>query len=445
MFWIYTQEPQLLNKNITEHEDIKNLNLPKNCLFLPSKEEIKENLKNKNNDFYVIHYASPTDFGFSEIGLFTAIEVKSDTYPFTQEQLDNNISKNEILQKTLGLRIVEPTVTLDDLAGAKTLKEDVEEMQILEDLGLMSISGLFLFGVAGAGKSFFAECFAGSTGRIFVVLDLPYFMSLPNPTKAIDEVFEFLINQKSHKYLLFIDEIEKMFDFTGGGGNLVSEQVFGKMLTWLNDIYGKADNNLCFVATANRIELLLQHKPEFVRKGRFDRLYFLNYPDIKTSAPEIFELYYEKYIKRIDAILDKDIFKPLIRDIGKEKLASFLKMERSFNINRIIRVIEGKLGTHKITDKDRLVYTPPEIKSIVESIIQTHIVETIKFLQKEKTLDIIQMEKINKLPLSIEDMLEKIVYKSPPLQVTAKEGILKQIAQAKSIKQGDKIAPFIEV
>jgi len=315
----------------------------------------------------------------------------------------------------------------------------------LEEIGLMKISGLFLFGVAGAGKSFFAECFAGTTNRVFVVLDLPYFMSLSSPTKAIDEVFEFLLSQKDNNYLLFIDEIEKMFDFSGGGGNLISEQVFGKMLTWLNEIYGKEDNNVAFVATANRIELLLQNKPEFVRKGRFDRLYFLNYPHTQDSAPKIFDLYYYKEIQRIDKIIDNEVFKPLFDNIEREKVINYMKMSGLFDINRIIKVVEGNIGEYKITDKSRFVYTPPEIKSLVSSIIHKHIIEIVNFLNNKKVDDIIALIRKNKAIISLEDILDEIVYKSPPLQITAKEGILKQIAQAKTIKQGDKIAPFIEV
>jgi SpoVK/Ycf46/Vps4 family AAA+-type ATPase len=162
----------------------------------------------------------------------------------------------------------------------------------------MSITGLFLFGVAGAGKSYFAECFAGTTGRHFVMLDLAHFMSLPNPTKAIDDVFVFLLSQKEN-YLLLIDEIEKMFQLDGSSTNLVSEQIFGKMLTWLANIYESKNSNLTFVATANRVENLLKNKPEFVRRGRFDRLYFLNYPKVETSAPEIFKMYLNKERKNI--------------------------------------------------------------------------------------------------------------------------------------------------
>ena len=444
MFWIYTEEPKLLNSDISKYEAVKYITLPSKCLLIPTKKEIEENIK-RGDEFYVVHYKIPEEMDFIN-SIFTTIEIKGNNYPFTYEQIKNNISKEEILAKKLALRIIVPEVTLDDMAGATLLKEDIIEMMKLEELGLMSISGLFLFGVAGAGKSFFAECFAGTTNRIFVVLDLPYFMSLKYPTKAIDEVFEFLLSQKDNKYLLFIDEIEKMFDFGGGGGNLISEQVFGKMLTWLNEIYGKKENNVAFVATANRIELLLQNKPEFVRKGRFDRLYFLNYPHIKDAAPDIFKLYYEKEIKSIDSIVDNKLLKPLF-DImdDKETVINYLKMRGLFDIERIIKITEGNLGEYKITNKERFVYTPPEIKSLVSSIIHKHISLIINFLNKNKIDDIISSIKENKLLCSLEEILDEIVYKSPPLQITAKEGILKQIAQAKTTKQGDRIAPFIEV
>jgi len=444
MFWIKISDPDLFfNSKFLKHDDLKNISLSQNILICPTLEEINANLKNSKN-FTIVHYLEPEDYNLKNMDFFTLIDLKSKYYPFTKEQIENTINKEDILADKLGLRIIEPKVTLDDMAGADILKEDIEDMLMLEDLGLMNISGLFLFGVAGAGKSYFAECFAGSTGRIFVVLDLPYFMSLKSPTKAIDDVFNFLLSQKNNKYLLFIDEIEKMFDFGSGGQNLISDNVLGKMLTWLNEIYQLKDNNLAFVATANRIETLLENKPEFVRKGRFDRLYFLDYPDIYSSAPKIFDMYYKKEIKKVNNI-DIKKFEIILNKISEEELRRYLKMEGLFNIDRIIKIIEGKMGNKKVTNKDRFIYTPPEIKSIVSSIIHLHIVEILRNLQIKKSDVIIQKIKDNEYLVSIEDILEKVVWKAPPLQITAKEGIIKQIAQAKSIAQGDKIAPFINV
>ncbi len=78
---------------------------------------------------------------------------------------------------------------------------------------------------------------------------------------------------------LWIDEIEKGFAASAGesdGG--VSQRVLGTFLTWMQERKSK-----CFLAaTANDIYRL---PPEFLRKGRFDEIFFVDLPDqeIRTS------------------------------------------------------------------------------------------------------------------------------------------------------------------
>ena len=74
---------------------------------------------------------------------------------------------------------------------------------------------------------------------------------------------------------LWIDEIEKGFAASAGesdGG--VSQRVLGTFLTWMQE-----RKSTCFVgATANDIYRL---PPEFLRKGRFDEIFFVDLPDQK--------------------------------------------------------------------------------------------------------------------------------------------------------------------
>ena len=265
-------------------------------IYMPSIDEIRRMVNEKDTDLSSIAIVSPQstlDYSFIPMGFFTEIELRSDFFPYTSEQIKLGIAKTEVISKRTGLRIEKPSVTLNDMAGASNLVKDVERMLLLEEQGMFTLTGIFLFGVAGGGKSFFGQALAGTTGRRFVALDLAHFMSLPSPTRAIDEVFDFLLDQrdKGERYLLLIDEIEKMMGF--GGNDLVATQVFGKLLTRLNDIYAMEDSNITFVATANNISPIMANNPEFLRKGRFNRLYFMNYPSYK-SAIEIFELYKKK-------------------------------------------------------------------------------------------------------------------------------------------------------
>ncbi|HUG39714.1 MAG TPA: AAA family ATPase [Longimicrobiales bacterium] len=70
--------------------------------------------------------------------------------------------------------------------------------------------------------------------------------------------------------------IEKAFAESGGsedGG--VSTRVLGTFLSWMQERRG----DVFVVATANAVERL---PPEFLRKGRFDEVFFVDLPDDET-------------------------------------------------------------------------------------------------------------------------------------------------------------------
>lgn len=99
--------------------------------------------------------------------------------------------------------------------------------------------------------------------------------------------------------VLWIDEIEKAFAGVGGegGGNDVTTRLFGQFLTWMQE----KENTVFIVATANDISRL---PPEFLRKGRFDELFFVDLPN-GTERRKILEIHLKKRKKwneNIDSI-----------------------------------------------------------------------------------------------------------------------------------------------
>src|SRR5512140_619267 len=88
--------------------------------------------------------------------------------------------------------------------------------------------------------------------------------------------------------VLWIDEIEMAI--TGGreagGGDPALGRIFSTFLTWMQE-----KEALVFVAaTANRIHLL---PAEFIRKGRFDQVFFLDLPN-ETERKAIFAVHLRK-------------------------------------------------------------------------------------------------------------------------------------------------------
>jgi hypothetical protein len=139
--------------------------------------------------------------------------------------------------------------------------------------------GVLLMGVQGCGKSLAVKAIAKELGLPLYRLDIGRLYSQyigqteQNLRKALATV------DKLSPLCLWIDEIEKGFAAsTGESDGGVSQRVLGTFLTWMQERKSK-----CFLtATANDIYRL---PPEFLRKGRFDEIFFVDLPDqeIRTS------------------------------------------------------------------------------------------------------------------------------------------------------------------
>jgi SpoVK/Ycf46/Vps4 family AAA+-type ATPase len=147
--------------------------------------------------------------------------------------------------------------------------------------------GLLLMGVQGCGKSLAIKVIARELSLPLYRLDLARLYS-----KYIGETEKnlrtaLMIAEKLCPVCLWIDEIEKGFaasDMDTDGG--VSQRILGTFLTWMQE--RKAD---CFIAaTANDIYRL---PPEFLRKGRFDEIFFVDLPGAK-SRERLLKIHLEK-------------------------------------------------------------------------------------------------------------------------------------------------------
>jgi SpoVK/Ycf46/Vps4 family AAA+-type ATPase len=83
--------------------------------------------------------------------------------------------------------------------------------------------------------------------------------------------------------VLWIDELEKAFAPGGDHDGGVAQRVFGGFLSWLQERRG----DVFVVATANDVSAL---PPEFVRKGRFDEVFFVDLPGADARR-DIFKLH----------------------------------------------------------------------------------------------------------------------------------------------------------
>jgi SpoVK/Ycf46/Vps4 family AAA+-type ATPase len=95
--------------------------------------------------------------------------------------------------------------------------------------------------------------------------------------------------------ILFIDEIDKAFAGSSGSSDSdggTSSRIFGTFLTWMQE----KTSPVFVMATANRVERL---PGEFLRKGRFDEIFFVDLPN-EEERQEIFKIHLQKRRRDIE-------------------------------------------------------------------------------------------------------------------------------------------------
>ncbi|MGM7636599.1 AAA family ATPase [Bacillus sp. Hm123] len=214
--------------------------------------------------------------------------------------------KEQFIKKSGMLEIVNFKETIDDIGGLENLKEWLKKKaKIFSNLdkaikfGVDIPKGIMIIGMPGCGKSLTAKATAGLFEIPLVRLDVGRLLgkyvgeSEDNMRKALK------LSEAISPCVLWIDEIEKAFSGVGGdgGGNDVTTRLFGQFLTWMQE----KENTVFIVATANDISKM---PPEFLRKGRFDELFFVDLPNGEERR-KILDIHLKKrgkWTKDIDSI-----------------------------------------------------------------------------------------------------------------------------------------------
>ncbi len=188
--------------------------------------------------------------------------------------------KEQFIKKSGMLEIVSFSETIEDIGGLENLKKWLKRKATIfanldkaRKFGVDIPKGIMIIGMPGCGKSLTAKATADLFEIPLVRLDVGRLLG-----KYVGESEENMRNalrlsEAISPCVLWIDEIEKAFAGIGGvGGNDVTTRLFGQFLTWMQE----KDNTVFIVATANDI---LRMPPEFLRKGRFDELFFVDLPN----------------------------------------------------------------------------------------------------------------------------------------------------------------------
>ena len=178
---------------------------------------------------------------------------------------------------------VESRVT--EVADLRTLKDWLAKREAVvrepgraAAFGLGFPRGVLLTGVPGCGKSLSAKAIAAAWRLPLLKLDPSnlYHKYIGESERNFRRAMK--AAEEMAPVVLWIDEIEKAFASGGSsedGG--VSQRILGTFLSWMQERRG----DVFVVATSNDIERL---PPEFLRKGRFDEIFFVDLPDRETRA-----------------------------------------------------------------------------------------------------------------------------------------------------------------
>ena len=275
--------------------------------------------------------------------------------------------KQELVRKTGVLEVVKPDVTLTDIGGLETLKDDIKKIGTLyKNLSLLRAAnvpipkGFLLLGMPGCGKSMIAKATADEFGCPLLKLDMGKLLgkyvgdSEHNLQMALDVV------DSAHPCVLWIDEIEKAFAGTNnvsGEGDSVMMRLMGKFLYWMQE----RKTAVFIMATANDVL-----KPELMRKGRFDEVYFIDFPTTKEAA-EIVRMTLDKYAIKSDDLFTQVYIEQIAEIMTKSEAdkihclsgAEIKSLMDSFIAGRIAEFINNgnngnaNLKNFSITRKDK--------------------------------------------------------------------------------------------
>ena len=176
-------------------------------------------------------------------------------------------------------------VTLNDVAGLKEEKEDLEEIvEFLKSpakftkVGARIPKGVLLEGAPGTGKTLLAKAIAGEAGVPFFSISGSDFVEMFVGVGAsrVRDLFEEA--KKNAPCIVFIDEIDAVARRRGtgmGGGHDEREQTLNQLLVEM-DGFG-VNEGIIVLAATNRVDIL---DPAIMRPGRFDRKISVNRPDV---------------------------------------------------------------------------------------------------------------------------------------------------------------------
>lgn len=327
---------------------------------LPTKEELRNVLigfiNKKDFTENKISEIINNGIGLTEFEFENALAFSIAKYGEVNPMIIYEQKKQLIKQSTL-LEICNHQYGFDSIAGLNILKGFTKRM-ISSSKG----RGVFLLGVPGTGKSYFAKCLGKETGRLTISLNFGQLMgSLVGETERKTRATLQLIDNMA-PCILYIDELEKglsgMNNSNSDGG--VSVRQGGQFLTWLND----HESDVFVVATANDATKL---PSELLRAERWDCIFFIDIPTLAESS-KLLELYAKEYNLTVDYDID-------VRNYTGAEIKTLCRLASCLNISiekakkyvtPIYKINKEKIDELRKWSKNRTINASSEVKENYE-------------------------------------------------------------------------------
>lgn len=187
--------------------------------------------------------------------------------------------KQQIIRKGKLLEYIEPEVGFDDIGGLEGLKNWVRRRarafsDEAREFGLEPPRGVVLVGIQGCGKSYACKAIARELGLPLLRLDVGTLFEKWVGSSEANTREALKIAESIAPCVLWLDEIDKSLGSRGDGDSGTTQRVIATVLTWMQERRAP----VFVVATANDIAHM---RPELLRKGRFDEIFFVDLPDAR--------------------------------------------------------------------------------------------------------------------------------------------------------------------
>jgi len=191
--------------------------------------------------------------------------------------------------------------TFEDIGGLDTPKQELKEAlefliksTTVHKMGIRPIKGILLTGPPGTGKTLLAKAAAGYSDAVFIATSGSEFIEMYAGVGAqrvrnlFQKAREMARNQKKHRAVIFIDEIEVLGGKRGNNtSHLEYDQTLNQLLVEMDGLNSQTDVQILLIAATNRPDLL---DSALLRPGRFDRQVKIDLPD-KDSRLSILQLH----------------------------------------------------------------------------------------------------------------------------------------------------------